>query len=145
MLPLAASHVAILAVSDLARSPYLTFPALAFALASWLWAAHRLELRISAGGVLLVAAGLRLALVPPPPTLSDDTLRYAWDGKVVLADCPRSRGVAASTAVARPRAATVVTGPPFSIRTERRYQPTPDADAPTRRSSPPPPARARPA
>ncbi len=85
VLPLVASHVAILAVYDLARSPVLTFPALAFAFASWLWAARRLEHRASAGAVLLVAAGLRLLLVPLPPTLSDDTLRYAWDGKVVLA------------------------------------------------------------
>ncbi len=84
-MPLVASHMALLAVYDLARSPHLTVLALAFAFASWFWAARRLERRVSAGGVLLVAAGLRLLLLPLPPTLSDDLLRYAWDGKVVLA------------------------------------------------------------
>lgn len=47
-------------------------------------AAARLE---SAGGrtdraILLCAVVLRLALVPLPLTLSDDALRYLWDGKV---------------------------------------------------------------
>lgn len=36
-------------------------------------------------GVLLVAAVLRLIWLPLPPTLSDDVLRYAWDGKVLRA------------------------------------------------------------
>lgn len=32
--------------------------------------------------ILLLAAGLRLLALPLPPTLSDDVLRYMWDGKV---------------------------------------------------------------
>lgn len=38
-----------------------------------------------AAGLLLVAALLRLTLLPLPPTLSDDLLRYVWDGRVVAA------------------------------------------------------------
>lgn len=51
------------------------------------FAAHRLEAahgRVGAailGGALL----LRLALIPLAPTLSDDVLRYLWDGKVAAA------------------------------------------------------------
>ena len=58
---------------------------LALAFVSYLFAAKRLEHRASAPAILLVAALLRLLLVPLPPTLSDDTLRYIWDGKVVRA------------------------------------------------------------
>lgn len=36
-------------------------------------------------GILLVAALLRLTLLPLPPSLSDDLLRYVWDGRVVAA------------------------------------------------------------
>jgi alpha-1,6-mannosyltransferase len=36
-------------------------------------------------GLLLVAAVLRIVLLPLPPVLSDDVYRYAWDGRVVLA------------------------------------------------------------
>lgn len=36
-------------------------------------------------GVLLVAALLRALLLPLPPTLSDDLLRYVWDGRVTVA------------------------------------------------------------
>ena len=36
-------------------------------------------------GVLLMAGMLRVVWLPLPPTLSDDILRYAWDGKVVHA------------------------------------------------------------
>jgi len=35
--------------------------------------------------ILTVAAALRLLLLPLPPTLSDDVVRYLWDGKVVIA------------------------------------------------------------
>ena len=33
--------------------------------------------------MVLVASLLRLLLLPLPPTLSDDTLRYVWDGRLV--------------------------------------------------------------
>lgn len=57
---------------------------------AFLWlpaAAHRIE---SAGGrtggaILLSALVLRLALIPLPLTLSDDALRYLWDGRVAMA------------------------------------------------------------
>ncbi len=46
-------------------------------------AARRLEtLRTRAAGVLIVAGLLRALLLPLPPTLSDDLLRYVWDGRV---------------------------------------------------------------
>lgn len=35
-----------------------------------------------ATGILLVAVVLRVLLLPVPPTLSEDVLRYLWDGKV---------------------------------------------------------------
>lgn len=35
--------------------------------------------------IFTLAAALRLLLVPLPPTLSDDVVRYLWDGKVVVA------------------------------------------------------------
>ncbi|HEX7181915.1 MAG TPA: hypothetical protein VF756_08745 [Thermoanaerobaculia bacterium] len=61
--------------------------------AAFLWlpfAAQRLERAEAAGGlsgrgILLVATLARLALLPLPPTLSDDALRYLWDGKVATA------------------------------------------------------------
>lgn len=37
------------------------------------------------GAILLGAALLRLPLLPLPPALSDDALRYLWDGKVAAA------------------------------------------------------------
>ncbi|MDX1503249.1 MAG: glycosyltransferase 87 family protein [Thermoanaerobaculia bacterium] len=36
-------------------------------------------------GILVVAGLLRVLLLPLPPTLSDDVLRYVWDGRVTLA------------------------------------------------------------
>jgi hypothetical protein len=54
----------------------------------WLvFAARRLERRgrVAAGGVLLVAALVRLPLIAVPPTLSDDVVRYLWDGRVAAA------------------------------------------------------------
>ena len=77
----------LLQVSDLARHPILTLSLLGSA---FLWlplAARRLE---TAGGgakgaILLAALMLRLALLPLPLTLSDDALRYLWDGRVAMA------------------------------------------------------------
>jgi hypothetical protein len=40
---------------------------------------------LSGRALLLVALLLRLLLLPLPPTLSDDMLRYLWDGKVAAA------------------------------------------------------------
>ncbi len=82
-LPLVAALLALSASSDLARRPYLTLFLLAIAFAFYVRAARRLEGAATAPVILLVAALLRALLLPLPPTLSDDTLRYVWDGKVV--------------------------------------------------------------
>jgi len=82
--PLLAACLGLLQVSDLAHHPLLTLSLLGSA---FLWlpvAATRLEV---AGGrtgraIWLCAVVLRLALVPLPLTLSDDALRYLWDGRV---------------------------------------------------------------
>ena len=84
-MPLLAAHAGLLILFDLAGLPHLTFLLLAFAFASYLWAARRLESLATSAGILGVAAVLRLLLLPLPPTLSDDSLRYVWDGKLVLA------------------------------------------------------------
>ncbi len=85
VLPLVAAHTGLVAVYDLGRAPHLTFLLLAFAFGSYLWAGRRCESRAGAAAILGVAAVLRLLLLPLPPTLSDDILRYGWDGKLVLA------------------------------------------------------------
>lgn len=41
--------------------------------------------RRAAGGILVVALLLRLPLLTLPPSLSDDALRYLWDGRVAAA------------------------------------------------------------
>ena len=75
----------LLQVFDLAHHPVLTLSLLGLA---FLWlpaAARRLEPAASHGAILLSALVLRLALVPLPLTLSDDALRYLWDGRVTMA------------------------------------------------------------
>lgn len=50
------------------------------------WAARRLETAAAPGGVILTGALLlRLCLLPLPLVLSDDVVRYLWDGKVAAA------------------------------------------------------------
>lgn len=86
-LPLAAAHLALLGVFDLGRRPLAFYALLALAFAAFLRAVPALEKKddLRLGEVLLVAALLRLLLLPLPPSLSDDTLRYVWDGRVVAA------------------------------------------------------------
>ena len=84
-LPLLAAHLALALAGDPAERPLLTMAVLAAAFAAYLWAARRAEATASIPVVLLIAILLRLLLLPLPPTLSDDTLRYSWDGKVVRA------------------------------------------------------------
>lgn len=52
-----------------------------------LYAARRLEAASAplGGAILAGALLLRLPLLPLPPALSDDALRYLWDGKVAAA------------------------------------------------------------
>lgn len=86
--PLFATQVALLGLFDLGRQPgaailvlFLAFAAFFYAVVACEQAATPVSLR----STLLVAALLRLVLIPLPPTLSDDTLRYIWDGRVVSA------------------------------------------------------------
>ena len=86
MAPLVAAHVGLLLVFDLAHHPVLTLALLASAFVGLVLAARRLESIAHPGaGLLLGACLLRLLLLPLPPTLSDDALRYLWDGKVARA------------------------------------------------------------
>jgi hypothetical protein len=85
--PLLAACLGLLQVSDLAHHPVLTLSLLGSA---FLWlpvAAHRIERSggRADGAILLSALVLRLALFPLPLTLSDDALRYLWDGRVATA------------------------------------------------------------
>ena len=86
-LPLVAANLGLLLVFDLARHMGLTLALLGAAFLGLLLIAPRLEAaRVPVGGaVLLGALLLRLPLLPIPPTLSDDVLRYLWDGKVAAA------------------------------------------------------------
>lgn len=70
-------------VFDLARRPLATYALLALAFGAWVVAARTWESVARPSWVLLVASLLRLSLIPLPPSLSDDTLRYVWDGRLV--------------------------------------------------------------
>ena len=84
------AHGALLFLFDLTAHPVLTllFWAVAFAALGWaVRAFHRAELDGRPPGlreILLVATALRVLLLPLPPTLSYDVLRYVWDGRVVV-------------------------------------------------------------
>lgn len=79
------SHVGLLGVFDLGARPWLLLSGLALGYVG-LWLAGRKHAGpVGVAGVLLVAAMLRLLLLPIPPTLSDDLLRYIWDGRVATA------------------------------------------------------------
>lgn len=86
LLPLLAANVGLLLTFDLAHRFGLTLALLG---AAFLWlplAARRLEAAAAPGPTILLGALLlRLPLLPVPPTLSDDVLRYLWDGKVAAA------------------------------------------------------------
>lgn len=82
---LVAAHFGLLVTFDLARWPALTYALLATAFAAWVWAVRSWEKNATPMLIIAVATLLRLFLLPLPPTLSDDTLRYVWDGRVVRA------------------------------------------------------------
>src|SRR5829696_7184499 len=86
-LPLVAAHCGLLLVFDLAHHLVTTLALLGAAFLALLLAARRLEaMRTPLGGAILLGALLlRLPLLPLPPALSDDALRYLWDGKVAAA------------------------------------------------------------
>jgi Glycosyltransferase family 87 len=80
-------HGALLATWDLAGHPVRTVVLLALGVAVVAWAALRLERApsVSPLALLAVAVLLRALLLPLPPTLSDDVLRYVWDGRALAA------------------------------------------------------------
>jgi len=82
---LIAIHVAFLALFDLGHAPRVFLGLLAAAFVAYGWAVLRLEAHVGAAMSLVVAAVLRLLVLPIPPTLSDDILRYQWDGRVAMA------------------------------------------------------------
>ncbi|MCP3959208.1 MAG: DUF2029 domain-containing protein [bacterium] len=85
-LPLFVAHLALAVVGfEPARRPFVFLTVMVFAFLFYWRAARRLETVAAAPAILIVAALLRSVLLPLPPTLSDDTLRYVWDGKVVRA------------------------------------------------------------
>jgi len=86
-LPLAAAHLGLLLVFDLAHHLGSTLALLGAAFLALLFAARRLQTASPplGGAILAGALLLRLPLLPLPPTLSDDVLRYIWDGKVAAA------------------------------------------------------------
>jgi hypothetical protein len=86
-LPVLGASVALLLVFDLTRHLVLVLLLVGAAWLSLPWAARRLDATSEPAGraILLGALLLRLPLLPLPPTLSDDVLRYLWDGRVAAA------------------------------------------------------------
>lgn len=83
-------HLGLLWTFDLAANLPWSVSLLLCGFAALAWAVHVVRGRERGGApraalVLLVAALLRLTLLPLPPTLSDDLLRYVWDGRVTAA------------------------------------------------------------
>lgn len=76
---------ALVLVGDLARHVPLTLCLLGTAFLWLVFAARRLERTASGKTILLGALLLRIPLLALPLTLSDDALRYLWDGRVALA------------------------------------------------------------
>ncbi|MFL6194635.1 MAG: hypothetical protein ACJ75H_10730 [Thermoanaerobaculia bacterium] len=87
LLALLAVNVGLLLTRDLAHHLPATLALLGAAVLALLFALPRLESAAAplGGTVLLGALLLRLPMLPLPPTLSDDVLRYLWDGKVAAA------------------------------------------------------------
>ncbi len=90
--PLVGLHGVLLGIRDLAAHPVLAAAVLAAAFAALLWGARALASAATSNagasfgpGILVAAATLRLLLLPLPPSLSDDVLRYVWDGRVAAA------------------------------------------------------------
>lgn len=83
---LVACHGALLALGDLAATPWATLTILALGFAAWgLCAMQCGDAHLDPGFLLGVALVLRGLLIPLEPTLSDDVLRYVWDGRVATA------------------------------------------------------------
>ncbi len=80
---LIATHVGLLLVFDLAARPWITTALLAVGFTALAGVALGGGRQPGVLDVMVVATLLRVLLMPLPPTLSDDVLRYLWDGKVV--------------------------------------------------------------
>ncbi len=78
------AHLGLLVIWDLAASLGSVLLGLAAGFGGLAYVGWRVARQgaPSAAFILLVAVFLRLLLLPVPPTLSDDVLRYLWDGKV---------------------------------------------------------------
>lgn len=95
MAPLLAANLGLLAAFDLTRHLVLALVMAGLGFAALPFAVRRLEaegarsgpsgLGTAGAAVLAGAVLLRLPLLALPPTLSDDVLRYLWDGKVLAA------------------------------------------------------------
>ncbi len=83
-LPLVVAHVGLLVTWDLASRPVAMLLCLGAGAVALAYAGRRSARPggPTAAGILLVAVVLRVLLLPLPPTLSEDVLRYLWDGKV---------------------------------------------------------------
>ncbi len=79
------AHVALWQIHDLASHPWWTITCLAVGFVAFAVTMVRFESRIKMAHLIIFAALLRIPLLPLPPTLSDDALRYVWDGRVVSA------------------------------------------------------------
>lgn len=84
LLLLAAAHLGLLWIFDLAAHPAATVSLVLVGFLGLL-VVWRSRAEFGSGSVLAVAAVLRLLLLPLPVTLSDDALRYLWDGRVAAA------------------------------------------------------------
>ncbi|MFL6291471.1 MAG: glycosyltransferase 87 family protein [Thermoanaerobaculia bacterium] len=85
-LPLLVLSICLALVSDLSHRLALALALLGLGFLWLAFAARRLETAARPGGAILLGSLLlRLPLLLLPLTLSDDALRYLWDGRVALA------------------------------------------------------------
>lgn len=81
--PLVVVFLALSLLGRLERHPFLTIALLALGFAVYGYAALALEHTARPAAILAVAVVLRLVVLPLPISLSDDLLRYVWDGRVL--------------------------------------------------------------
>jgi alpha-1,6-mannosyltransferase len=81
--PLVIAHLALLLTFELAARVTVTVVVvIAASVALWVAARRLRRVPLAAASVIIGAAILRILLLPLPPTLSDDLMRYVWDGRV---------------------------------------------------------------